>query len=751
MEKNLVILKNNIKEEFKKRFNIDADFENNIDIKDDYVLLRFFNSEKLLGIIIISNINNTNINDLNEYRNHIMFNEGDKVNNFTYYFFIVSLEIIPEKTLNELHKNNYSCFNISNVEEKYFISEILDYYFYLGQPIPTFQDIILEIEDKSLKEGEHYEHVVTSILNKYFLINNAKPIWSDEELSYATSEYKIFSATMKTEISERFSDINSYGKTFIPSMSFKTKDGKEIQTPDIENLGKDKGINKYIFDRYHSTRNHFFKRRYIELLIFWNSNLLNKPTCFLELIKTIQDEIECVKLNIDKFKYPDMHLTYIYHRFIEVVLKYNSTFNNDLKIQLYKYYYDYIENLKQRNEFRWILDMIENLFLYNIKPPFFFEENFNNLKNLIEDGWSYYIDAKNYILEMAYIDLLSKMKVLKDEYFDKDEALASSFERHANERAKKDEFLVATSLIEDAIKKLQNNKQKHKEKINKLKIIHKEWAKKSLKNLKAITTKIPFDKEEIIKQREPYLAYLSNMNTDDAIKIFFTDPQLLMPEEVFLNHLKIIQNSIASKLLTPVIVDERGTVLRPRTEEEKQELDEFRCYSLIAQFDIERLNYFFNTIIDRKIFTTENIKNFIQANYILRDDEKSYLIEAFSQYENKSYASSISLVAPMVERFFRGLLENTAEDVKHKVSGIEYNVSLDDMIKKSISAGFPTNIVRFGRYLFSRSDCLNVRNNVAHGLVAFNWLNNKYLNEIVLWFVANCYFGITESKEDKSW
>ena len=73
-------------------------------------------------------------------------------------------------------------------------------------------------------------------------------------------------------------------------------------------------------------------------------------------------------------------------------------------------------------------------------------------------------------------------------------------------------------------------------------------------------------------------------------------------------------------------------------------------------------------------------------------------------FKIEKYAAGNHLAFHLLERFFRIINESIGKDTKHKARGVEYNVSLDDMIKDSDQVGFPKHLIRFFRYFFTRID-----------------------------------------------
>ncbi len=726
---------------FNKRFNLTLKEKDNVlQISSEIKLIFILNYKIDIIIYIIDDINKYTIDIINEKKKELI--KKDIFKNKKIFHYLVSLKNPNSDLKVQFNENNYYTF-FDDVEVR-LCTKIIDYYniSITNDKKYTFNEIIEGYENIMTDYKESPESKGASYLYHFFWLNDVFPFLSKDDSKYLNWEKNIIDCKLKPELSKYDKKKEDSGKTISSAYSYKDINGNIIFYPNLIELKNQSGIEDYIYERLKQTNILLLRYRYYEFLLFWNSKKITKPDCFKDIIIILKKIILETNNNKVNFNYINLSLMPYYQRIIEIYNKYTNVFNSQEIDEFKDYILGKLKELEKNNDYRYILDILEFISIYN-KISNLLIGNYLYFYELLEKGIKYYQESNNNILEIAYLECYqSIIGIYKNkEDLDFNQLKAESFKNESLRKIKENNYLGAIHFIKLARDQYLSNEGKHKDNIKEIDKYLREWHKLQSKDMKKIETE--YDTTEIKKQCDEYIEKLSRINKNDAIKTFFSDYNLVISEDSFYNSLKITENSLLSAIASRSLLDEERTVFSPQTEEENKELEEWMWYGNLIQIFLPSINYIFNNLLGKNIISIDDIINYILSSKNITENDKKYIIEGYKTYQNKFYSSSISLLTPLVERFFRYLKASTGDDLKYTKNKSYYNISLDEMIKESNIYGIPSNIIRFGRYFFSQErGGFNLRNFLSHGLVNYDVINNKGINEIVLWFICLCYFNL---------
>ena len=669
--------------------------------------------------------------------------------------------IIYDELDNNLHSqnnpDNIPTLYISDVEDDSFLDRIKIYFEVVseGKNIPSFKQIQAETTERIkleyIKNNSLRVHVrkATKMWTKYITFNKIYKKWSDQELEQAWWEKNILDATMTTQRSntQDKTDTN-VGGIFKPTFIFDTSDGKKECYPDLDELlkSKDSGLDEYVFNRYQEIDIAYVRRIFLEFLLFMKSNKFEKPKMLLQLLNLIEQEISGLrKVNNNLI---DLDISKSIHRYIEIIYIYYDAFKNDQDFLKNKIVFvkTYIKHLINDQKFRWLIDVAEYLMLYKKITKDYFEDEVSTLIEQLESRQETSESSTDVYLLEPCIKTIQSLKEYKGMEYNAEEKLAEIQYKRAHQAMSKGSYLYGTVLLKKGIEILEEAKLKgiYKEKIKSWSNILQKWAPQAQKELKPIPSKVPIS-SELTKRIEAainsYITQLKKLSLKNRILTFFVHNTYFIGEEEFLKgYENYEQTDVMSRIEVTLL---RGNNITASNEEEmRREQKEFIYYSMIIGDQVENFASIFDKAIG-KLFTINDLIDYLNNSEAVHPDDLKFIKCGLELFDLKQYAASVHILLPVIERFFRMLMEVMGKDAKPKSGGnIERNISLDTMIKDSIEVGFPKDAARFFRFFISNKFGYNLRNDVIHSLHEFEVVNYRKNAILVLWCVLFCYVNL---------
>jgi len=642
---------------------------------------------------------------------------------------VIGTDAFSKEIVGDIHSKKLGFIQISDPTNDAGVNLVVRYLEFLSRPTPTLDKIISEFEEVSSETGEHYEHKCSTLLFNYVNFNGVRQFLAKDDGEKLLWEATLITAVIRNEKSIRGNSTSEDVPLFNPLYSYETEGGKTVSHPDLQQIDND-SVKAYFLQRLETSQIPYLRRRYLEFLIYFRYPKLIKPDCFKDLILALQQCISWTESKSGKFNFPEMKITELLQRVVEVLDRYFSAFDDGFKESVYNYYFEKVEHFRVQKHYRWTLDLARFVLLYKNLHTFL-KSKISYFISLAEDGLKASISQSNLSITESYINLVSDLKIFDNQLdFDRNLELAALYEKEAKTRANLGSKQVGCHFLELSIACLQKAKSDQKDKIRELKKLYEQYAKDALSELKKIEIKM--DMSPILQERERYLAHLEKISTPvERIGAYFSDSNLLIDESFFLDLCKKANQGL-SGMIPPTIVGERGTVAKPTSPEEEQEIREFSLYGNCSIVYLEKIFFILDGSLKKQFFCESDFRTYVEKLDI-QPELKEFYYEAFSLFFEGHYLASVSVILPVIERLFRLLQKRSNEDVKFKKSGVEYNVSLDAMIANSVESGMPLNVIRFSRYLLTQAAGVNLRNEIFHGFSEFKTVNQRYYAILVIW------------------
>lgn len=313
------------------------------------------------------------------------------------------------------------------------------------------------------------------------------------------------------------------------------------------------------------------------------------------------------------------------------------------------------------------------------------------------------------------------------------ERRAQSFVDEALFREEKNDFLAAAIFYEDALKIYQELGDKEKIKLYKNKLT--EANKKSVKGFKRGSAETSILKEKIEKLTDIILT-APNLN-EALLRLAFCDG--LLP-----NYQGLVKQTEEMKTSHPLqflvntqVIDKEGHLLS---------VDRDPFYSILARNSMISITFMTILIINRIIERLLQEKGLIKDNLILYlknwgliDDNNLKIIEhGIERYFAKDYISSLHILVPQLEAAIRTLLKKGGIQTISFERGTTstQESSLTELLERpEFREIFGETLRWYMKLVLVEKLGLNLRNDIAHGLIEFEKCNLSNANTILHIFI----------------
>ncbi|HHT9124967.1 MAG TPA: DUF4209 domain-containing protein [Candidatus Brocadiia bacterium] len=583
-------------------------------------------------------------------------------------------------------------------------------------------EIVRDIEDTA-QNFEHLHQISRTIAPA---IGRAKEIEDKETEQKLIWEHQLFDFMTDTEAGKPEKD-----KRFYPKATFVTENGKTINVPEITDF-KDDSI-EYFKKRTHETKNTVLKARYSDFV--WE--IKKDPSfgkvavdCYLELLEDYYQKTWF-------FRLADAFYRIIYLSMLKVV--------NDAKFRIIKEkLFDYLDKMIKDGHHRFCLELLDAF--THIKKERTIDDEYNKALSISQQCAQHFRKAQNFYLERSFLEIEEKLNSIyshADLFRMTRERRAQSFVDEALFREEKNDFLAAAIIYQDALKIYQQLGDR--EKINLYKNKLTEANKKSVKGFKRVSIETRIPNEEIEKLTDIILI-APNLN-EALIRLVFDD---LLP-----NYQDLVKQTEDMKTTNPLqflvntqVIDKEGHLLS---------VDKDPSYSILIRNSMLHIKFktiLINRIIERLIqekgLNKDNLILYLK-NWGLIDDNNLKIIEhGIERYFAEDYISSMCILVPQLEAVIRSLLKKggiqTISFERGTTSTQESNLS-ELLERPEVREIFGETLHWYIKLVSVEKLGLNLRNDIAHGLIEFEKCNLSNTNIILHIFILLTRYTASHTKD----
>lgn len=585
---------------------------------------------------------------------------------------------------------------------------------------------IKETFDEIEKTAQNYEFSREISLLFTQVINSEKKIEDKNIIEKLIWEEKLFSFITRTTLND------TRKERFHPVFSGTNEDGVPFNFPDIKDFNKD--AIEYFKTRTSKTQNSVLKSRYSDFI--WEltkDSVYGKiaSECYLELTDYYYEKTWFVRLH-------DAFNRLIYFIIIKVVGR------DKRKIIKEKLFY-FLEKMLTDNQYRFCLELLESFTYFNKEE--ILKKDISSAIKVCKACIDYFKSSNKHYLERRFLIILEKIqKVNKNIKAVNETKLirAESLIEEAGEKEKDKNFLISSRLYEEALEILKQLGKK--DKISLLKDKLKEVNKKTIKEFKEIKVGATISKKQIKKYTD---IILNSGSVEESLKrlAYFND---LVP-----NYSKLLKQTEKMKedhpmqfLISQRIFDENGHIVGDDTDPFQNIL--IRNSMLYIEINSILLDEIFIRLKKEKNFNQESLYLFLKNWRLISNNNLKIIERGINKYFSGDYISSIHILIPRLEEVIRNILRmggiQTTSLKRGKISITQEKNLGDLLLKKEVLKIFGNSLTWYMRIILTERMGLNLRNEVAHGLIKYEQCSFNNLNKIIHIYILLTRFNLINNK-----
>lgn len=584
---------------------------------------------------------------------------------------------------------------------------------------PQIKKIMEEVE-KIAQDLEYSFQISDKLVSA---IDRARKIRDKEIEQKLIWEYQLFRFVTKTEFAKP-----EKNRRFYPMMSGTTKDGKMVNFPEIKNF-KDNSI-EYFKKRTNETRNPVLKARYADFVWELKKDPLFGKIAVDSYLETAEDYYKKTWF----FRLQDIFDRCVYLAMLKVVNK--GKLREIKKRLLY-----YMDRMIRDGHHRFCLELID-AFL-EIKKENVTEEEHKKVSEGINQCIKHFKTQKDFHLQRSFLERLEKTARKYDQSNlarIAKEQQAQTYVREAEFQEMKDNFLVAASSYENALKIFQQLGDKKKIKFYKTKLI--EANKKSTGQFKQISTEIKISNEKIKKFTD---IILSAKNLTEALsRLSIFDNLLPNYKDTVAQTEKMRKKSPLQFLVTHKVIGRNGHLVSGGSDPFQNIL--IRNLMMGVGIGSVFLNTIFERLCNEKGLTTETLTNYLKSWRFIDDGNLKLVEHGIKKHFEQDYISSIHILVPQLEAVIRKLLKKGGIQTVSFVSGTTNTreAPLTGLLEREeVKVIFEENLWWYTYLILVSPLGYNLRNEVAHGLIEIQKCNLTNSNLILHLYILLTRFRLT--------
>lgn len=426
-------------------------------------------------------------------------------------------------------------------------------------------------------------------------------------------------------------------------------------------------------------------------------------------------------------------------RVVDLALSLNDE-NEILKVK--ERIFRWIEILAKNNKYRFCLELIDAIIEIS---RFLDEEELKVAVEIASSGAKFYEQVKDgYNLQRSFLErLIRLMNNLKEteEALKYRKLIAESFLREGNWKLKNypSGNLVAAFFYEEAAKRYRDLGLS--DKVNELKKrIKKHTRLASERELKEIKTKVTFPAKPI----RAYMKSLESLNLSEAL-------EKVAKEDFFLPNLQRIRLDVEEQkkksrlgfIIQRVSIRDDNPVLQASTEDEI--FEDHVVERVVMDYKIKGTIFgdIMKTLTETKNLDHISFLNFLSSSEIYKKNALDMIGTGLERYFSGDYPSAIHILIPQLERTLRNVLEKLDVATTILRGNVVEEKTLGRILREpKLGELLGEKLVFYLRAFLIDKTGDNLRNDIAHGLIARERCTRNATNNLLLIFLLLTRFKL---------
>ncbi|EGQ3663573.1 DUF4209 domain-containing protein [Staphylococcus pseudintermedius] len=551
------------------------------------------------------------------------------------------------------------------------------------------------------------------------------------EVELAQYEIDIFSLCEKTPILSKNKNKPRFMATFI--------DVNGTEWPDIKKF-RDEQL-KYYEKRLYETNNIFLKVRYSDFLFEYGDKKIAKNKH--EISQSLLTSLVYICEHYSEASNYDSVIS----RLVEVSLLMGNKKELKKAVELI---YLKINEFDDNNEYRKVyeLSQLTREILKSKHKKIIIEEYSNKIIIALEKAIKNYFEDKDYQSHIMFCEELiqyRKFSLISSERINElEKEIGKSYELEAEyQQGRKDKsLLVKAYFLEKAMKHYSEIGER--EKINEMKILVKKTYEEYEKSneMSLIKSTIEFSKEEIDKIIDIFISSNVQISLDKIAYSNHLIPKITIIEDQVdkLSKEFPLQDFISKSLLS-----DGKKIVENTTEEDNKTINFNSNYMNHLNINVE---LFLKAIFDKLIVEFEiSTEDFMQKfnRWELLDKKNIPFIEhGISRFLEKDYLSALHILVPQFESTVRRMFSKAGYSTTSIRKGnTQQEVTFNEfLLRDDVKFAFGNDVHKLIQIVMVEQSGLNLRNEIAHGLIDFSKINYTKCILIVYLFLVITRYNI---------
>lgn len=559
--------------------------------------------------------------------------------------------------------------------------------------------------------------------------NWAKNENQKNELKLAEYEIDIFSLCEKNPILSKDRNKPRFIATFIDV------DGTEW--PDIKKFNDEQL--KYYEKRLYETNNIFLKVRYSDFLFEYGGKKITKSKYDVS-----QSLLSSLVYICELYREASNYNSAI-SRLVEVSLLMK---NQEKLKQAIELIYLRINELDKQNEYSGV-DVLSKLVrkILNSKHNDMISKSYlNEIIKVLEKVTKKYFEDKNYDLYRRICKELIKYRkfnLISNERISRlEEEIGKSYELEAEyQQGRKDKsLLLKAHFLEKAMKHYKEIGER--EKINEMKILVKRTYEEYEKSNEMSVIRIPieFPKEEIDKVIEDFISSDIQNSLDRIANSNDLIPKITVIEEQVD---KLSKEFPLQDLISKGLLNDGKKIVENTTEEDNKTINFNSNYMNHLNINVELLlKAIFDKLISEFEISTEDFMQKFNRWELLDNKNVPFIEHGISRFLEKDYLSALHILVPQFESTVRRMFSKAGYSTTSIRKGnTQQEVTFNEFLfRDDVKSVFGNDVHKLIQIVMVEQSGLNLRNEIAHGLIELSNINyTKCILIIYLFLILTRY------------
>ncbi|WP_436950436.1 DUF4209 domain-containing protein [Staphylococcus xylosus] len=559
--------------------------------------------------------------------------------------------------------------------------------------------------------------------------NWAKNENQKNELKLAEYEIDIFSLCEKNPILSKDRNKPRFIATFIDV------DGTEW--PDIKKFNDEQL--KYYEKRLYETNNIFLKVRYSDFLFEYGGKKITKSKYDVS-----QSLLSSLVYICELYREASNYNSAI-SRLVEVSLLMK---NQEKLKQAIELIYLRINELDKQNEYSGVnvLSKLVRKILNSKHNDMISKSYLNEIIKVLEKVTKKYFEDKNYDLYRRICKELIKYRkfnLISNERISRlEEEIGKSYELEAEyQQGRKDKsLLLKAHFLEKAMKHYKEIGER--EKINEMKILVKRTYEEYEKSNEMSVIRIPieFPKEEIDKVIEDFISSDIQNSLDRIANSNDLIPKITVIEEQVD---KLSKEFPLQDLISKGLLNDGKKIVENTTEEDNKTINFNSNYMNHLNINVELLlKAIFDKLISEFEISTEDFMQKFNRWELLDNKNVPFIEHGISRFLEKDYLSALHILVPQFESTVRRMFSKAGYSTTSIRKGnTQQEVTFNEFLfRDDVKSVFGNDVHKLIQIVMVEQSGLNLRNEIAHGLIELSNINyTKCILIIYLFLILTRY------------